>query len=301
MFSSWRILASAVALFLFTQVSGDTGTMKAKALLDAGKHAEAAELYRRVLKDTPADVLAQTGLGMALNAMGQYREAIAPLSAAVSADPRNAQALRELIRAFVGNNSFSEAEQFLTLLLKANQQDREGWYLFGVLLLQNGYYTTAERAFSRAIEPGSPPGKASVYRAVCQLHSSQRKEAEAAFASLAAQPQFANDLDLLLGYAQLSYEDGDITRAEALSGKAAMLSPANPEAALWHARSLARMGRWREALTTAERAAATAPERPQTHNLLLRIHQQLGNASLAEREATWLRDHNERLAAAGKR
>jgi tetratricopeptide (TPR) repeat protein len=300
MSSKWRVLTAAVALFLLKQVLGDTGNVKAKVLLDAGNYAEAAKLYRQVLQSAPADVLAQTGLGMALNAMGQYREAIVPLSKAVEADPRNTPVLRELIRAFVGSNSFSEAEQFLGLLLKADRQDKEGWYLFGVLLLQNGYYTTAERAFSRAIEPGAPPGKANVYRAVCQLHSNQQREAKAAFISLAAQSQFANDLDLLLGYAQLSYETGEIARAETLSGKAASLSPANPEAALWHARSLARLGRWREAVASAERALALTPDRPQTHNLLLRIYQQLGNASLAEREAVWLRNHNERLATAGK-
>lgn len=289
-----------VAAFLAAAQFLLAGTTEAKALLDAGKYREAAAAYRDALKNTPDNPLAQAGLGMALNAMGQYREAIAPLTKAVAADPRNSPVLKELIRAFVGSNSFNEAERFLSVLLKANQQDREGWYLFGVLLLRNGYYATAERAFARAIEPGAPPGKASVYRAVCQLQSNQRQEAEAAFLSLSAQPQLANDLDLLIGYAQLSFEMGEFARGAALSGKAAVLAPDNAEAGLWHARCLAKLDRWREALVEAERAAALAPDRPQIHHLLLRIYQQSGNERFAERETLWLRGHNEERATGGK-
>ncbi|MFN0103644.1 MAG: tetratricopeptide repeat protein [Bryobacteraceae bacterium] len=297
MFSSALVI---VAAFLAAGQILVAGTAEAKALLDAGKYAEAGAAYREALKRSPNDPLALAGLGMALNGTGLYLEAITPLTKAVEADPRNAAVLRELIRAFVGSNSFGEAERFLGVLLKANQQDREGWYLFGVLLLQNGYYATAERAFARAVEPGAAPGKASVYRAVCQLQLNRQAEAEEAFRSLSGQPHLAGDLDLLIGFAQLSYEMGDFERGAALSKKAATLAPDNAEAGLWHTRCLTKLGQWRPALAEAERVAAVAPDRPQIHHLLLRIYRQVGDNRLAERETAWLRAHGERRAAGAK-
>ncbi len=68
----------------------------AKLLTDSGRHAEAAEQYRRVLKDRPGDAQARAGLARALFWSGKRDEAAAELArtsaTALSAEDRLLQA-----------------------------------------------------------------------------------------------------------------------------------------------------------------------------------------------------------------
>ncbi len=284
-----RVLAlSAAGLLLFAAGKDD-----AQKLLDQGKYAEAANAFSELTKTSPDDAALLAGYGKALNGLGRFRDAVAPLGKAIEKDPRNHSILRELIRAFIGAGDFVEAERFLNLLLRVNPNDEEGWYLFGVLLYQNGYYGTAQKAFEKVLKAGAP-GKADVYHAICLLRLNRSEAAEAAFRRLLAQPTLAGDLDLLIGYAQLSYEKGDHDGATKLSSRAAELAPRNPEARLWLARCLTMKGDWAAAARQAERASALAPAQPQAHSLLLRIYQKLGRSKEAQDQLTWLREHERR-------
>ena len=58
----------------------------------AGRHAEAAEIYRRLIEEAPDDASLRASLAGALGAMGRYDDALAELDRAVELEPLNVEA-----------------------------------------------------------------------------------------------------------------------------------------------------------------------------------------------------------------
>jgi tetratricopeptide (TPR) repeat protein len=68
-----------------------------RALLGARYYAEAAESFRSIIEDNPAEDYARFGLGLALSRMGEFEAAVEQLALAVAMRPENrdyASALR---------------------------------------------------------------------------------------------------------------------------------------------------------------------------------------------------------------
>lgn len=76
--------------------SADGALAKAAELLNAGKYADAATLFREAIQESPSEPVAHTGLGVALLHLDRYDEAQAALERAIEIDPASAMALDNL-------------------------------------------------------------------------------------------------------------------------------------------------------------------------------------------------------------
>jgi predicted Zn-dependent protease len=80
-------LPAALAAFAAPQADPREQSERARALMAAGRYAEAVPLYRALAAAAPANAGLQLNLGMALSLSGADREALAPLAAAERLDP----------------------------------------------------------------------------------------------------------------------------------------------------------------------------------------------------------------------
>jgi tetratricopeptide (TPR) repeat protein len=135
--------------------------------------------------------------------------------------------------------------------------------------------------------PGKP--RAGRVRLPVQANSSPGLSRCASLRQLLAQPANARNLDLLLGYARLLYENEKYDAAMQMANRAVEADANNASAHFWRARILQQQNLLPEAVAEAEKARDLAPASPAPRNLLVRIYLKLGRAGDAARETAWLR------------
>ncbi len=134
---------------------------QAVALEDAGKEAEAAAAYRKILDDDPASAVAWTDLGNAESAQGHAAEAEHAYRRAIALDPGASDAANNLAWLLLaGGRRLDEAEHLARRAVEAGGPDP---YLaldtLGRVLLARGRCTEAGEAFGRGLET-APAGTA---------------------------------------------------------------------------------------------------------------------------------------------
>jgi protein O-GlcNAc transferase len=291
------------ALFaLFLMAASDTHA-DADALFQAGRYQEAAQSYAALLRRTPGDAGLLDALGQTLRKMRQPRAAIPFFQREVALDPANRVAARSLAAAFQDANSVEDARRLLVQLTSTDPEDAESWYLLGLLMYQNGYYSAAIEDLDQALARGRGGGisqyrdRAESIRAISLLEAGRSGEAREALPRLLEKPGSAADLDLLLAYARVLYEDGRYADAMKQTDLAMAANPANASAHFWRARISRQQGLIAQAIGEAERSRDLAPDSPAPRSLLVRLYQKSGRAAEAAREADWLRLHEAQASA----
>jgi tetratricopeptide (TPR) repeat protein len=280
-------------LALLLMAAGGTRA-DADAALQAGRYQEAGEIYLALLRQTPRDTGLLDAMGQTLRRAGQFRQAAAFFQQEMKLDPANRAAARALAATFQEGGALDPARDLLTQLTTADPKDGESWYLLGLVSYRSGYYPAAIEQLDRALRLTIDPTarvSAENARAISLVETGRTKEAADALPRLLSQPANGSNIDLLLAYARLLYEDGLYEDALKQADRAAGANPSNASAHFWRARILQREDKALEALSAAERARDLSPESPAPRNLLVRLYRAEGREADAEREAEWLRVH----------
>ena len=198
---------------------------------------------------------------------------------------------KTLARAYQQANLLPQAEPLLNQLLTEDLNDGECWRLFGLLLYQNGYYSTALRAFERSLAIGAS-AEAAAHRAVCLVQLGRFTEAEIAIREIEGRAD-AGNVDLLIARVQLLYETGRLEVALNAAESAVASRPGHPMTLYWRGTIRFRLGRLDQALRDAHASIAASPGLPFGRNLVVRIRRAQGRLADAAAEVEWLRQYEE--------
>jgi len=271
---------------------------QALSLHRAGRLAEAAVLYERVLRADPKQPDALHLLGQVHLQQGAADQAESLLARAVAARPNAApyhlahgQALRRLDRPADALAAFTRAQTLDPALAEAHHQA-------GNALKSLGRYAEAVAALREAVRLGPGHAAAWLNLGVASLEGGDRDGAIAAFQrALALEPQ-RPEAHNVLGHALLSA--GRSTEAEAAFAAALRLRPGYAAAHDNLGRLCRAAGRLPEAVAHFRAALAARPD-PDTHsNLLFALNflSDLAPAEIFAEHRRWHELHAARLAVA---
>ena len=282
---------------LLESAPGEPGLLLrlAAAEYQLGDYAAAERHFRGVLEKAEAPP-ALVGLGTTLLMLGRFDEAIPPLERALELTPEDVQVRRALGRAYAEEGMFVEGEATLSKLLEEDPSDWQSWYFLGALFFDQNYHQPALDALEKslALHPDNPT--AHVYRAGSLSQLGRADEAEQAFNELARDPRLADSTERLLGHAQLLFRTERYDQALQLINRAVEVDPHSAKLRFWKARLLYHSGEIKAALAEAEQAVALSPETPNARNLLLKLYRVLGREEEAAQQAAWLRKYENRIA-----
>jgi len=137
---------------------------RAKAKVQDGRVEEAAELYRSVLAEDPANLKARNNLGALYGALGQHDLALEQFEAAARLQPDNVEVLNNLSSTLALLGRYEEAEAGLRRALRLAPDDVEVHAGFGILWFRRGVYVQAEAELRWVCERDPEHGTAFFYR-----------------------------------------------------------------------------------------------------------------------------------------
>jgi tetratricopeptide (TPR) repeat protein len=153
----------------------------AQAALDANNQAAAEQGFRAAVSRDPKSAQAQLGLGNTLVRGGKLSEAEAAYKAALAADPNMTAARVNLGVVYYQLGQLAKAADEFTAVLKVSPNDAVTTYLLGAVRLQENNVAEAERLLLKArdLDPNLPEayyGLGALYKL-----KGQKAEAIAAF------------------------------------------------------------------------------------------------------------------------
>lgn len=125
---------------------------KANDLLQAGKPAEAAQIYRHMLEENPGSAQTAYNLALALEAINDVKGAEETLREAVNFEPKLAEIPAELGRLELASGDLKSARQSLISALDLDPQLVEARGNLAMIDARNGDLVTAEKLLRQAIE-----------------------------------------------------------------------------------------------------------------------------------------------------
>lgn len=215
-------LQAAVAAGGSSVVRGNLGV----ALCTAQRFAEAAEVYRAIVNDTPNAVSPLVNLGQILNQLREFVEAAGILQRAVELAPGNARVHNQLATALAGAQRFEEAEPHYQRAIALEPRRIEFYYDYGEQLLQQDRAAQAVDCFRRALSVAPTSPLLLVGLGEAWGHLTKHAEAVSCFQrAIALAPSFAAahyNCGTALVYL------GRMDEAEAAFKRAVELDPDNP-------------------------------------------------------------------------
>jgi tetratricopeptide (TPR) repeat protein len=159
----------------------NTNMATAQAALDANNHAVAEQGFRAAVSRDPKSAQAQFGLGNTLVREGKLSEAEAAYKAALAANPNMTAARANLGVVYYQLGQLTKAANEFTAALKVNPDDAATTYLLGAVRLQENNLSEAEKLLLKArnLDPKLPEayyGLGALYKL-----KGQKAEAIAAF------------------------------------------------------------------------------------------------------------------------
>ena len=285
------------ALLALFMLAPGNARADADAFYKAGNYEEAGRIYLTLLRASPQDAGLLDAMAQTLRQARQFRLAEAYFQRELALNPASRAARRSLAGTLQEDNHPDDARRLLTELTASDPQDRESWYLRGMLSYQTGYYPAAIEELDRFLklsssgEAGQDRNRAEVTRAISLVETGQLAEAGKTIPVLLAQPGNAGDLDLLLSYVRLLYESGSYDDAMKQADAAIAVGPGNGSAHFWRALVFQQLARIPQATAEAERARELGPESTAPRALLVRLYRKSGRNADAAREVEWLTVH----------
>ena len=287
--------------------------IKANDLLQAGKAAEAAQIYRHMLEENPNSAWTAYNLALALEAVQDDKGAEDALRRGIGIDPKLAKIRAELGQLKLNEGDMDSAQQWLQsaldlepqlvdargnlamiyarkgdlatatkLLQQALEDDpqyAEGHLHLGLILARQGKLPAAERELDKAVAlaPQDPNTLSMAGKAREQM--GKRSEGIVLLRKVVAlRPDLAAaHLDLALALAD-SY---DLNGALAETSEAVRLAPQSGVVHFYRGRVLYDLGRITEAQPEFETARRIVPQMPEPRYYLALIDKQEGKFSLA--------------------
>ena len=288
--------------------------IKANDLLQAGKPAEAAEIYRRMLAENPQEsAWTAYNLALALEAMhdpkgaeealrkamsidpkaakvqaelgqleltaGDLQAAQKWLEAALDLDPQLVEARGNLATLFARKGDLAAAEGNLRQALEDDPKFKDGHLDLGLILAQQGKISDAEQELDKAVAlaPEDPATLSTAGKAKARMGKMSDGIALLRKVVELAPDLAAAHLDLALALAD-SY---DLPEALVETSEAVRLAPQSGVAHFYHGRVLLDLGRNAEAQPELEAAYRLVPQMPEPRYFLALINKQAGNLTVA--------------------
>lgn len=245
-----------------------------RSLRTAGRHAEAAEHYRKAIRLQPRAAEHHVGLGLALRAAGRGEEALAAYRRAVSLRPDMAEAHHNLGNLLVAQGRAQDAKVSYRRALQADPRLAVAHFELGNIAAAEGDDAAALEAYAAAAL--AMPERADFHIRIAQLLQKRgdREGAIAAFerglALAPDQPEPLANLGILLRSA------GRHQQARACLERAIALQAEFPEA--WLALGIVRhdCSEWNEAVACYEKAIEQKPDMAFAYVNLGIVHQRNG-------------------------
>jgi tetratricopeptide (TPR) repeat protein len=286
---------------------------KANDLLQSGKPADAAQIYRHMLEENPDSAQTAYNLALALEAMNDTKGAKDVLLQAIDHNPTFAKVRAELgqleltqgdlesaqkwlesaldlepelveargnlamVRAKTGD--FVSAERLLRQAIEDDPKYKEGFLNLGLILAQQKRKSEAEEELDKAVAlaPNDPATISAAGKVKMQMGNSSAGIALLRKVVDLAPDLAAAHLDLALALAD-SY---DLPAALAQTGEAVRLAPQSGVAHFYRGRVLFDLNRAAEAQLDFESACRLAPLMPEPRYFLALIDKQQGKPQLA--------------------
>lgn len=297
--------------FLTSQLASE-GT-KANDLLQSGKAAAAAQIYRHMLEEKPDSAWTAYNLALALEAMndmkgaedtlrkaidinpklaktraelgriklseGDLQSARMWLESALTLDPELAEARGNLAMLYAQKGDLVSAEKLLRQALEDNPTYKEGYLNLGLILAQQNRKSDAEEELDKAVAlaPQDPATLSTVGKAKIQMGNLSEGIALLRKVVDLAPDVAAAHLDLALALAE-SY---NLSAALAQTSDAVRLAPQSGVAHFYRGRILYDMGRSTEALPEFETACRLDAQLPGPRYFLALIDSHEGKFPLA--------------------
>ena len=287
--------------------------IKANDLLQAGKPAEAAQIYRHMLEENSHSAWTAYNLALALEAMHDTKGAEDTLRSGIDMDPKLAKLRAELgqleltdgdmesaqrwlqsaldlepqlvdargnlAMIYARKGDLTTAEKLLRQALEDDPQYKEGHLNLGLILAQQGKIPGAEQELDKAVAlaPQDPNTLSTVGKAKAQM--GKMSEGIALLRKVVAlRPDLAAaHLDLALALAD-SY---DLPGALVEASEAVRLAPQSGVAHFYRGRVLYDLGRTTEAQPEFETASQLVPQMPEPRYFLALVYKQEGKFPLA--------------------
>jgi tetratricopeptide (TPR) repeat protein len=286
---------------------------KANDLLQSGKPAEAAQIYRHMLEENPDSAWTAYNLALALEATNDMKAAEDTLRNAINIDPKLAKVQTELGRLELAKGDLQSAQKWLEsaldlepglveargnlamlyakkgdmvlaerLLRQAIEDDPKyvkGHLNLGLILAQQNRKSDAEEELDKAValSPNDPATISTAGKAKMQMGKSSEGIALLRKVVDLVPDLAAAHLDLALALAD-SY---DLTAALVQTGEAVRLAPQSGVAHFYRGRVLYDLNRTAEAQRDFETACRLAPLMPEPRYFLALIDKQQGKTQLA--------------------
>jgi len=286
---------------------------KANDLLQSGKPADAAQIYRHMLEENPDSAQTAYNLALALEAMndmkgakdvlrkaidhnptfakvraelgqlelaqGDLESAQKWLESALDLEPELVEARGNLAMVRAKNGDFVSAEKGLRQAIEDDPEYREGFLNLGLILAQQKRKSEAEEELDKAIalSPNDPATISAAGKVEMQMGKSSEGIALLRKVVDLAPNLAAAHLDLALALAD-SY---DLNAALIQTGEAVRLAPQSGVAHFYRGRILFDLNRTTEAQADFETACRLAPSMPEPRYFLALIDKQQGKLQLA--------------------
>jgi tetratricopeptide (TPR) repeat protein len=132
---------------------------RGEMFLEVGMAREALPDFQKVAKSNRGDLRTLFGLGKSLAMLGQWEQAIRPLTQVIEAEgfPKKAEAYRLRGASQAGNYKFAEAFQDINKSIELDPEDHEAYFELAIVHMRNEDYSAAIKEIDRSIEKYKPP------------------------------------------------------------------------------------------------------------------------------------------------
>jgi protein O-GlcNAc transferase len=232
----------------------------------AGKHSEAADLIAQAIAIQPVEPMFHCNLGNVLSAMREYDRAIEAYQRAVALNPNLAEPHNNLGNALQSKGFLDDAATELSAAIRLKPDLAEAHANLGTVHRRQGKVDEAIAALSRAIE--LKPDFAVAHNRLGEIFLEQRLFGEAAEAfsrAVEVQPRYLvaiNNLGIALK------EQGRLDEAIAAYRRGMELAPDSPALFQNLGNALRNQGKFPEAIAAFKRAIALQPKYAEAHSAL---------------------------------
>jgi tetratricopeptide (TPR) repeat protein len=237
-----------------------------------GEHGRAADLHRRALALRPRYTKALLGLNRALEAQGNFADAIRACRAAIHIQPRSAGTHHELGKVLARSGNRAEAIMELEKAVALDDGREWSWFMLSQVHRLSGDYRSARGTISRALELDSSQDKfwTEYFNVGIDYHrEGGYADAFAIYQEVAAaKPEYGmvhHNLGVL-HYGRERFEE-----AVAAFNRTIELEPDNDGAHLLLAQAYEKSGRTNEAIRAYKRTLALNPDSLQAKDNLLAL------------------------------
>lgn len=266
--------------FLNSQLASEGN--KANDLLQSGKPADAAQIYRHMLEENPDSAQTAYNLALALEAMNDAKGAEDALQKAIDIDPKLAKTRVELGRLELAAGDLQSAQKWLESALDLDPELVEARGNLAMVYARKGDLVSAEKLLRQALE--DDPKYKDGYLDLGLVLAQQNRKSEAdeeLDKAIALAPQ---DPATLSAAGKAKIQMGELSQGIALLRKVVDLAPDLAVAHLDLALALADSYNLSAALTQTGEAVRLAPQSGVAHFYRGRILYDLGRATEAQPE-----------------